>query len=107
MHARTTILPKVFLAAVAALLLASMAAHAVIPHEHQHFAFGEGIAAAAHGEERKLWFIALPLALLFFGWAIPQPCLAATPRLALAIAVGFDPLRLAFRRGILHRKVCG
>ncbi|HTM69085.1 MAG TPA: hypothetical protein VL426_07415 [Candidatus Binatia bacterium] len=109
--ARTsTLVPKTALWLGAALLLASMAAHAVIPHEHQHFAFGDGIAAATHGEERKAWFAVLLLGFLPAGAVFAAVRLSAFARVEERPESGrfaAHPLLAAFQKGILHPKLCG
>ena len=109
MHDRpTTLLPKAVLFFAAALVLSSMAAHAFVPHDHPHFAFGEGVAASMHGEQRKPWFAALLAGLVPTGLLIAalrpfgrRGSLAALPEGER------HHLLEAFKRGILHAKLCG
>lgn len=105
---QTTLLPMAVLSFAAALLLSAMAAHALIPHEHQHFAFGEGIAAALHGEERKPWFATLLAGLVPTGLLLAAFRPFGKPAFAGAMPDGVrHHLHEAFQRGILHAKLCG
>ena len=110
MQAWRSIFSKRYVAVLlAGLLLFSMAFHAFVPHHHQHFAFGEGIQAATHGQERKLWFVLLLLGLAVGRFRFTGSCGGFFTRLTMAVRAGGvrHSLQDALRRGIMHPKICG
>lgn len=102
-------------AAVAALLLVCMVLHPFIPHEHAEDAFGTGLQATLHSDERR--WLGLLLALVAFAWALSRGATSSRnrspatsvrhPVLPLLFHVSENHLREAFRTGILHTKLCG
>ena len=106
---RSTFSKRYFAALLAGLLLFSMGFHAFVPHHHQHFAFGEGIQAATHGQERKLWFVFLLLGLAVGRFRFTGSFSGFFARLAFAVrAAGVrHSLQDALRHGIMHPKICG
>jgi len=102
---------------VAVLLLLSFGLHAFIPHEHPKEIFGQDpINAYLHGEDRKK-LLAILLASALFALAVSlKPRITQRETVSQISSFGplylsidlsplFDPLRVAFRRGILHPKI--
>ena len=102
---------------VALIIIAALALHMVtFSHEHHLVFFGELMITAVHGEDKKLWLTFLLFVIFAAG------CLRMISRSHNALAKFsrntfnkefllfdllklFDPLRIAFRRGILHSKI--
>lgn len=102
----TPLFTKSAMTAVALALLISMALHGIgVPHHHADQSFGEGPVALLHGADRKHLHITLPVALPLLPLAMLSFLLASIPITACRPA--HAPLRFAFRRGILHPKLCG
>lgn len=96
-------------AAVVVFLLFATGFHIVAHHDHPHFAFGEGVQATLHGEDRKLWLLPVLALVSVFGAMLAALALVWPPyasRLGSVLAV-HDPVHRALRRGIINPKICG
>lgn len=101
---------------VAILVIFSFLLHGFIDHDHPRELFGEGLQATLHGDARKWWtFFVLGL-LVFsnpFAQLRKQVSLADQRKIIHAILREQDTIRpldallQAFRRGLIHPKLCG
>lgn len=104
----------------AVILVLSFVFHAVgLEHEHSHFIFGHGLGAQMHTDNRKIWLFALLGAITLAGFMLgktrnilrtwyAQLLLRLSPpnsHLSDLLSI-FDPISVAFRRGILQPKIC-
>jgi len=99
-------------------LLIVLGAHIVhLDHDHPKEVFGEGIQAALHGEDKKWWLMfliasisscvgVLTLKTLLRENETHKEHLHQFPHFNADLTKLFDPLRIAFREGILHPKIC-
>lgn len=109
---------RTILLLVAVLLVFSLSLHMIeFDHHHPRGMLQSGVQAYFHGGDKKLWAILLFLAsisglLLFLGKhfsgrtsleAVPESFRASRHFNCQKL---FDPLRLMFRKGILHPKLC-
>jgi len=114
--------PRNILFLTALLLMLALGLHALeIHHEHPKEIFGsDATQAYLHGGDKKYWWMIilaayLAIAASTFLTAKNQllasrailPSSFGPPYLRIDLSKLFDPLRIAFRRGILNPKLCG
>ena len=103
---------------IALVLLLVFSLHVIeLNHSHPEVLFGTGIQAVLHGDDRTWWLVLIAISFILSIAAIrllpkiDSSCLRHSQAKATIIVSTFvykllDSLRTAFRRGILHPKIC-